>query len=88
MKIRIDFDVSPEELRTFFGLPDVKPLQEDMLEKVREGLSSGSAGLDAIGMMAPYLAPNLQAMEGFQRALWQAFTQQRPASREDQGGEG
>ncbi len=81
MKITVVFDVSPEELRAFFGLPDVRPLQEDMMAKVREGILSGTGGIDPINLMRPFLAPNVQAMEGLQRAFWQAFTQQGTAAR-------
>jgi hypothetical protein len=28
MKIKLDIDCTPEEMRAFFGLPDVKPMQE------------------------------------------------------------
>lgn len=78
MKIRVEMDVSPDELRAFLGLPDVKPLQEEMMAQVRESLQSGTAGLDAVKMMQPFLAPNMQAMEGMQRAFWQAFTRASP----------
>ena len=27
MKVTVDFDCTPEEARTFLGLPDVKPMQ-------------------------------------------------------------
>ena len=78
MKIRVEMDVSPDELRAFLGLPDDKPLQEEMMAQVRESLQSGTAGLDAVKMMQPFLAPNMQAMEGMQRAFWQAFTRASP----------
>ena len=80
MKIRVEMDVSADELRAFLGLPDVKPLQDEMMDKVRESLNSGTAGVDAIKMMQPFLAPNMQAMEGMQRAFWKAFTQASPMS--------
>jgi hypothetical protein len=28
MKVHIDIDCTPEEARTFFGLPDLQPMQE------------------------------------------------------------
>lgn len=87
MKIRVEMDVSPDELRAFLGLPDVKPLQEEMMQKVREGLDSGTGGLDAVKMMQPFLAPNMQAMEGMQRAFWQAFSQASPMGWSSESGE-
>jgi hypothetical protein len=32
MKINVDVDITPEELRVFMGLPDVQGLQQQMLE--------------------------------------------------------
>ena len=37
MKVNVDIDMSPEELRKLLGLPDVEPLQREMMEKLRRG---------------------------------------------------
>ena len=34
MKVTIDIDCTPEEARTFLGLPDVKPFQDAMMDKM------------------------------------------------------
>lgn len=72
MKIKFDLDVTPQELRTFFGLPDVEPLQQEMLELVRQKVQSGMDGLDPVALMKPWLPQHLQTMEAFQN-LWQTF---------------
>ena len=36
MKIKFDIDCTPEEARAFFGLPDLAPLQEAVLEEVQK----------------------------------------------------
>lgn len=48
MKITIDIDCTPDEARTFLGLPDVKPMQEWMLREMQErfAASIGSMGMD------------------------------------------
>jgi len=74
MKINIQIDVSPEELRSFFGLPDVQSIQDEMLDTLRKQMHEGVEGLDPGKIMAPFLAPNLKTMEAAQRMLWQAFT--------------
>jgi len=38
MKVRIDINCTPAEARAFLGLPDTGPLQQEMLEKMREQL--------------------------------------------------
>ena len=34
MKVTINIDCTPEEARTFMGLPDVQPLQQSMMAEV------------------------------------------------------
>ena len=36
MKISFDIDCTPDELRGFFGMPDVKPMQEQLLKEVED----------------------------------------------------
>ena len=36
MKVTIDVDCTPEEARAFLGLPDVQPLQEEMMAALRD----------------------------------------------------
>ena len=40
MKINIEIDLTPEELRRFMGLPDVQGWQQQMLESFTENLTS------------------------------------------------
>ncbi|RYU58377.1 hypothetical protein EWI61_10895 [Methylolobus aquaticus] len=72
MHIKLDIDVTPQELRTFFGLPDVEPLQQEMLEILRRQMASGAEGFDPMVLMRPWLPPHLQSMEGLY-GLWQSF---------------
>ncbi len=51
MHIKIDIDVSPQELRTFLGLPDLSGLQDDMLRYARERLMQGGEGFDPSALM-------------------------------------
>lgn len=46
MKIQIDIDLTPAELRQFLGLPDVAGLQEDMIDYVRRRVSEGADSFD------------------------------------------
>lgn len=42
MRIRIEIDVKPEELRRFLGLPDVSALQEDIVTFLRDKVGAAS----------------------------------------------
>ena len=74
MKINITVDTSPAELREFLGLPDVQSFQAEMLEQVREQMKAGVEGFDPVGLMRPFIAPNLQGMEAMQRAFWNGLS--------------
>ena len=82
MKISFDIDCTPEEARRFFGLPDVSPLQEEFLEKLRERLTSGLAAMDPEQMakswislgMAQDLPQGLKEWEKIQKSFWSQMT--------------
>ena len=73
MKINFDIDATPQELRSFFGLPDIEPLQQEMLEIVRKNMQAGMTGFDPASLMKPWLPSQMQNMEALQKAFWDAF---------------
>ncbi|MGR9107036.1 MAG: DUF6489 family protein [Gammaproteobacteria bacterium] len=73
MKITVEVDATPQEVREFFGLPDVQSLQKDILDKIRDDMTKGVSGLDAFNLMKPYFPAHLQTMESLQKAFWNAF---------------
>lgn len=73
MKLKLDVEATPAELRAFFGLPDVEPLQREMMEVVRERMMAGMEGFDPLALMKPFLPAHLQSMDAFQRQFWDAF---------------
>lgn len=46
MNIKIDIELTPQELRQFIGLPDVAGLQDDMIHFVRDKVSKGIDSVD------------------------------------------
>lgn len=46
MNIKIDIELTPQELRHFIGLPDVAGIQDDMIDFVRQTVSKGVEGVD------------------------------------------
>ena len=41
MKISFDIDCTPEEARTFFGLPDLQPLHDVYLDRMKTAMTEG-----------------------------------------------
>jgi hypothetical protein len=75
MKISIDIDAKPQELREFFGLPDIEPLQQEMLGQIREKMLGGAAGFDPTTLLKPYLPEQLRGAADWQQAIWDALRQ-------------
>ncbi|GEM_PF-701786 len=51
MRIKIEVDVRPEELRRFLGLPDVAGLQEDFIQFLRVKLEQATEHFDPVGFI-------------------------------------
>jgi len=83
MKVKVEVDATPEELRRFFGLPDVTALQEEMLAKVREKMTAGIAEYDPVKLMEPFLPEHLRSLEGLQKSFWSAMAGGTTQSGED-----
>ena len=47
MKITVNVDCTPEEARTFWGLPDVKPMQEQLLRELQDRMTANIRAMDA-----------------------------------------
>ena len=55
MKVKIDIDCTPEEARTFFGLPDLGPLQQEMLKAMQERMKSAMGAMDPEVIMKAWM---------------------------------
>src|SRR5260221_11833904 len=55
MKVKIDLECTPEEARTFFGLPDVQPMQKAMMQEMQDRLMSAGKGTDAETLMKTWM---------------------------------
>ena len=82
MKISIDVDITPEELRSFLGLPNVGKLQEQMLERAQEYLQDAGQSQYA-DMVSGAMQPLFAYQNWVQRMLTGADA--KPA---DKGGKG
>jgi len=74
MKINVDIDCTPEEARTFFGLPDVQPMQEAVMKELQAKMLENINNLDPENMMKTWLPAGMQGMEQMQKMFFQQFT--------------
>lgn len=63
MKISIDIDCTPEEARSFLGLPDVQPMQAWMMEKMQERMSAGIGGLSMDDMLKLWMPAGMAGLD-------------------------
>jgi hypothetical protein len=66
MKISLDIDCTPDELRGFFGLPEVKPMQEQLLKEVEERMRANLKALDTETLLKTWLPAGLKGFEQLQ----------------------
>ena len=79
MKITMNIDCTPEEARAFLGLPDVKPMQEQLMRDLQERMSKTLQAMDPETMMKTWLPATLKGVEQLQEMfLAQWSTAKRP----------
>ena len=70
MKVRVDIDCTPEEARQFFGLPDVKPIQDAMMAKLQAEMTRRLAEMDPEALMKSWFPAGFKGWEELQKAFW------------------
>lgn len=69
MKVTVNIDCTPEEARTFFGLPDVKPMHEALLKEMYERLSDNLRAMEPEAIMNTWLPMALKGFEQWQEMI-------------------
>ena len=69
MKINVEVDCTPEEARAFLGLPDLRPMQDQLLAEMQERMSTSLRALDPQEIMRQWLTPNFKGFETMMEAM-------------------
>ena len=69
MKITIDVDCTPEEARHFFGLPDLRPIQQSVLAKLEQQMLEAANAMSPEAMLKAWLPLIPQSQEHLQKLL-------------------
>lgn len=72
MKLRIDIDCTPEEARSFFGLPELSPLHEELTQALAERMREALAQSDPETLMKTWMPAGLEGFERMQKMFWGA----------------
>ncbi len=70
MKITVDIDCTPEEARTFLGLPDVQPLQQAMMKELEDRMRANLDRVDPETLMKTWFPAGVQSFEQMQKMFW------------------
>jgi hypothetical protein len=80
MKIKLDINATPKELRAFFGMPDFEPLQKEWLIYLREKMKQGMENFDPATLLSNP-AGSFKMFEEMQKAFWQQYGQQHASEK-------
>jgi hypothetical protein len=78
MKVHFEVDMTPEEARAVMGLPDVVPMQKQMMEEMQARARAAFDAGDPEAMMKVWMpfagSGGAKAFEQFQKFLWDSAT--------------
>ncbi len=75
MKVNVEVSCTPEEARAFFGLPDIKPMQDRIMGEIEERLKSSLNSMNPEQVFKTWLPASMQGVEQMQQ-MQQAFWNQ------------
>ena len=69
MKIKIEFDLTPEEFRSSLGLPDIAGLQDEALELLKSQMSKSINDVDVVNIVETLLGQGIAASRKVQELV-------------------
>ena len=73
MKITINVDCTPLEARSFLGLPNVEPMQDAMIERMHDRLSSSLDSMEPEAIMNLWFPGGMKGLGQLQEHFWRQF---------------
>ncbi len=74
MKITMNIECTPEEARTFLGLPDVTPLQESMMDQMKAQMEKVANVMDPETFMKMLFPLQSGGLAELQKAFWNSLS--------------
>ena len=74
MRFQVNMDCTPEEARQFFGLPDIMPMQQELMEMVSRRLSENIQTMDPESLMKTWVPALFQGWSDVQSQFWKQMT--------------
>jgi hypothetical protein len=70
MKVKFDIECTPQEARTFFGLPDVSAMQDKLLDELEDQLRENIRSLDPETLAKTWMPTDIQGWSEMQKMFW------------------
>jgi Family of unknown function (DUF6489) len=83
MKVSVDLDLTPEEMRRLFGLPDLSPIQALVVERITRQVEKGLDSNLLAGITRSIITGGVQSWEAYQKLLSGILTATKAETRRD-----
>jgi len=75
MKVTVNVDCTPEEARSFMGLPDVQPMQQAVMQELEQQMLRNVQAMSPEAMTQTWMPGGLQGAESLQKMFWNQLQQ-------------
>lgn len=79
MKFTIEIECTPDEARQFVGLPDVKPMQAAIMQKLETQMTDAVDRFSPDALLGTWMSLLPSGADGF-RTMMESFFKTRPSS--------
>ena len=74
MQFQINITCTPEEARQFFGVPDMVPMQQALMEQINVKLSEGIKTMEPEALMQTWAPAMFQGWSDMQQNFWKQMS--------------
>lgn len=75
MQFQINITCTPEEARKFFGVPDMLPMQQALLDQINGQLSENMKSMAPEDLMKTWVPALFQGWSDIQQSMWKQMMQ-------------
>lgn len=75
MKVTFNIECSPEEARSFLGLPDVAPMQQALMSDLEQQMRANLQALSPDAMIKNWMPTSMPNIEQAQKMFWSQIQQ-------------
>ena len=87
MKITIDIDCTPQEARSFLGLPNIEPMQDALIAQLQEQLAKYLSTTDPETMLKHWLPESVKGFSQVQEQFWRQIMTGMAGGQQGKGGD-